>query len=77
MNLLRDEVESVEPMTDYVHPRQLAAQAVTSYQRKQLARMMTQSDIDGRDNGLRVDYSRRAVVFHRVTWLGRLLRLFK
>lgn len=78
-----DYVESVEPLCDRPHPRELAHNAVLLYRQTKALRdeicgpkpssYLTQADIDGTGNRSTVEYTRRAVRGHHASLLRRLL----
>ncbi len=67
-----DEVESITVMSDYTHPRQLAA--IAAYRERQQPPHLTQAMIDSNSDRSSAAFSRRAIRFHRVTLLGRIWR---
>lgn len=86
---LQDTVESVSPMSDYPHPRELAKAALEQYHRCKALRdeicgpetlrprALTQADIDHVENRTTVDYTRRSIRYHRVSLLRKFLNLFR
>lgn len=69
-------VESVEPMSDRPHAREVARERITDYRARQSTQYLTQAMIDGQGSRETVLYTRRAVKFHRVSLFRKIRNWF-
>lgn len=86
---LQDEFLSVVPLSDSLHAREIARETVANYRAMSAARLLanlyqtlrpralSQADIDRVEIRTTVNYTRRAVKWHRVSLLRRFLNLFR